>query len=621
MTTTENPYDPGAPGITSASTEHDTPPFGPLGSAWRGAKRWARIAAWISGVISSVLVIPALAVTAFGLGSGRGFGVSSYFLAGIGIFLFFTAFGGIIGAMGGALGAMGRSREPGTGDTFANRPRAPHRRPRRWPWFVGVPTLLILVTSFFIGMYAGRVVDRRLAAAINTADRDDPNWRLNDLMAHREQVPDAENSALVLDEVLALVPENWPDPQKQVPGKPGRVSERVGKDFDQLDATPGNVRLSDSAAGTLRGELKSYEKAVHLARSLANYRRGRHELTIGRTVFDTMLPQSQAARTGARLLAADAAVRAHDGDVDGALDSCRAILATGRSIGDEPFLISVLVRVAIGEVALKSTWRALGQGQASDAALARLQDVVLNEMAQPLLIIGTQGERAALTEVIRRLRSGEMSFSALSDSRQSDGGDTPGAVAPWGKLWFDQQQAVALEWMNEAVAIARRPEDERPALWNEWGAKLGRAKQSPLDRYIALIPVLFTPAISTASVAFSRYQTDLRAHAILLAAERQRRKTGAWPASIATLDRTILPNPPVDPFSGGSFQVEHRDGSLFIYSIGPNGKDEHGAYDPKRWMRGGPDDAGVQAWDVSQRRRAAAAEPKQGEEPDRQNQR
>ena len=40
-------------------------------------------------------------------------------------------------------------------------------------------------------------------------------------------------------------------------------------------------------------------------------------LVIGRVVFDTLLPHVQGARTAARLLAADAAVRAQDGDIDG----------------------------------------------------------------------------------------------------------------------------------------------------------------------------------------------------------------------------------------------------------------------------------------------------------------
>ena len=70
--------------------------------------------------------------------------------------------------------------------------------------------LLMLVAALGAGFYLQRIVDRRLAAAIAAADRDDPFWRLDDLMAHREVVPDAENSARVLAGAIELLPENWP---------------------------------------------------------------------------------------------------------------------------------------------------------------------------------------------------------------------------------------------------------------------------------------------------------------------------------------------------------------------------------------------------------------------------
>ncbi len=54
--------------------------------------------------------------------------------------------------------------------------------------------------------------------------------------------------------------------------------------------------------------------------------------------------------------------------------------------------------------------------------------------------------------------------------------------------------------------------------------------------------------------------------------------------------------------------MEHRDGRLFIYSIGPNHKDEHGVFEPKKWTTGGPDDIGAIGWDVDRRRRPAASE-------------
>ena len=89
--------------------------------------------------------------------------------------------------------------------------------------------------------------------------------------------------------------------------------------------------------------------------------------------------------------------------------------------------------------------------------------------------------------------------------------------------------------------------------------------------------------------------------AILLAAERHRLKTGEWPGSIAAIDPGLLPVAPVDPFTGQAFRMERRDGQILIYSVGPNLKDEHGAYDPTRWMKDGPDDFGTGAWDVALR--------------------
>ena len=78
----------------------------------------------------------------------------------------------------------------------------------------------------------------------------------------------------------------------------------------------------------------------------------------------------------------------------------------------------------------------------------------------------------------------------------------------------------------------------------------------------------------------------------MIAVERQRRRTGKWPASVKAIDPSILPKPPLDPFSGEPFHLEYRNGGLVIYSIGPNGRDEHGAFDPKRNLSGGPDDMG-----------------------------
>jgi hypothetical protein len=484
--------------------------------------------------------------------------------------------------------------------------RADARKTERhslWPWVLGLPLLLAMLGMIITAAFFSSKGNRRLAEATAVADRDDPYWRLDDLMARREKVTDQENSALILAELRSLVPENWPSGSTPLVGGPSLTPSDSTKAHEKLSLTADNVRIDSATAEGIRADLSAYREAVRIARSVADHPRGRHELQLGPAVIDTLLPATQAARSVARLLQADAAIRAHDGDVDGAIDSCRAILNSGRSIGDEPFLISQLVRVAIGRTATIAARRVLGQGEPSDASLGRLQTLVLDERAQPLLLSAIRGERATMAEIIRKIGAGEMTPTALTGGPKKSSGVLPSAVDSFAGFFVGNQQAVALEWMNDAVAIAQRPSAEQATLWKDWNANISGVASSRFGRFTATLPLLLAPGMSTASSAFVGYQADLGATAILIAAERHRRKTGDWPASIASIDRSILPRAPLDPFTGRAFQMERHDGQVVVYSVGPNLKDEHGAEQAKRGNNRGPDDVSARMWDVSLRGR------------------
>ncbi len=306
--------------------------------------------------------------------------------------------------------------------------------------------------------------------------------------------------------------------------------------------------------------MKTHDAALALARSVAGYKKGRHELVLAPILIETPLQETQATRKVARLLAADAALCAEDGNLDAALDSCRAILGTARSIGDEPTLISALVRIAIDSLAMSSIQRVLGQGEPSDAALAQLEALILDEHEQPILLTAVNGERAMVDELIRRVEDGKVPLSALVS------GGT--AIRMISNLTgrFNAQRALALEWMNDAVAIARRPTFEQPALAMKWNQKIIDFKQRRLMRFAAILPLELMPAISAASSAFQRSQAELGATAILIAAERQRRRTGKWPVSIQEIDREVLTQAPVDPYTGQPYHIapERADCHLHV---------------------------------------------------------
>jgi hypothetical protein len=173
---------------------------------------------------------------------------------------------------------------------------------------------------------------------------------------------------------------------------------------------------------------------------------------------------------------------------------------------------------------------------------------------------------------------------------------------------YDHQMAVALEWLNRAVDISALPAAERHPLWEAWDAEKSRAGKTHYSPYTTGLPSRLMAGLSVDNDSQSRHEAELGATEILLAAERHRRKTGAWPASVEDISPEILPDPPTDPFSGQPFRMEHRDGRLVVYSIGPNRLDEHGALDLNRWGKHRLDDPGAVGWDVNLRRTSPSGE-------------
>ena len=484
--------------------------------------------------------------------------------------------------------------------------RRPRRR-RRWAVVAGLGAIGV-VAGIAGGSYLLRYSFRSAEEAVAETDAIDPDWRIDDLMANREGVPDDENSALIAAQVVARIPKDWPPaPPSGSEPEPGALDVRTA--LELADKVDDSRRLDEPIVEAIRAELETRREAVAIAREMADYDRGRHELQLGSTLIDTPLPETQEARAVARLLNADAFLSAQFGESDQALESCRAIFGTARSIGDEPTLISQLVRTAIDAVAARTVRRVLGQGEPSDdEALAALQDLVQDERDRPRLLWALRGDRGMFAELIRRITEGELPISALSEGLAANGalkgGPVSGLLAVGGRYQF----SVMLRWFNELIAILDRPESEWASGAAAWERKVLAVKNSRLGFLTTTLPLLLMPAVQAAFSAELRIRAELGALTVLLAAERHRQATGAWPSSIAGIDPEILPDPPLDPYTGEPYRLEHADGRLRVYSLGPNRRDEHGSYDAKKWGKiPTDDDVGTFAYDPDLRGRPAEA--------------
>jgi hypothetical protein len=298
------------------------------------------------------------------------------------------------------------------------------------------------------------------------------------------------------------------------------------------------------------------------------------------------------------LLSLDARLRAQDGDIDGALTSGLCILSAGRSIGDEPTLLSQLVRMAGEGSAVDTLERILAQGQGSASSLANVQREFEDEVSQPLFLFGLRGERAGHHRMISAIESGELRVSSMTAIL-----GPKGKLESWwedvsGQREFRRSHGPLIRVMTAVVEIAKLPvEDQRPNL-RSYGRSIDeQAAHGEIPVYIRLV----VPSMIRVGESFCRHQALLRCAIVALAVERFRLAHGQWPDSLDPLVPDLITKIPVDPYDAKPLRYHRLKDGVVIYSIGPDEKDDGGTLDRQDPKKPGTD-IGFQLWDVKSRR-------------------
>lgn len=300
-----------------------------------------------------------------------------------------------------------------------------------------------------------------------------------------------------------------------------------------------------------------------------------------RPSFALLLPEIQAMRRSARLVALAARHDAANGDAAAGLAKVDMIAAFAQHAASEPLLITMLVGLALDALADETLMHVLPAVTEADAdALAHLElPTVPTAMARAFF-----GEEAF----------GLAAFADVIDG----GGDAIGLLQESGS---GQALAPILVGKHSPVGMLFRvfliPSDlagyrrflhtyqQQAASGRSYAAL--RSTSERLDTELSesppgILSALVLPALNSVLEAGFRAEARHAARDILIAATRQRLATGALPESLEAIDAHWLPLPPGDPFTGerltdrDPLRVRFDEQGLTVWSVGPNGKDDGG---------------------------------------------
>jgi hypothetical protein len=470
------------------------------------------------------------------------------------------------------------------------------RLPRRRHWLIrwlirSVISLLILaVIGIGAFLYKRHVAERELQAALAELDEKEPGWRLEDIEARRAVVPEDQNGALRVLAARKLLPERWPDPAF------ARSHEEA------FEALQPNRQLDAQQEKLLREETGQYQAAVAEALKLADYPTGRYSINYTEDWISTLVAHAQHARSIANLLSFECSVRLQDQDSAAAVTCCKAAMNSGRSIGDEPVVLSQVLRMACTSIFLRTTERMLGECQPGENDLSAIQQMVDQERQHPYFPISATSERAGNHIIFTGLQSGRVTFEGI-------GGTKPDllsqALGPYILYLVLRGQPKTIGFLTETVEIARLPVEEREPRLRQLEKK---AKEASRENPLALL----IPAFTKIADAELRLQAELRCMSVALAMERFRIKNGHWTEQTDDLKPDYLAEVPIDPYDSQPIRCRRLVDGFVIYCLGPDHEDNGGTLDRKNSIRPGSD-VGFRLYDVGQRRLPADADKENGE--------
>jgi hypothetical protein len=454
----------------------------------------------------------------------------------------------------------------------------------RWRWSVALVVLVSCVPLLYLAIQRF-IVERELTEFMAELDRSEPGWRLEELEANRKAIPDENNSARQVAKAVALLKQT--DFLKRL--------EREDPFFDNENKLPLPARPSEKTVRWLRDLIQAAAQPLTEARKLKDMPEGRSPLVYDDDTTKFSFENHRYRTQVSYLLELDCILRAAEGDPKGALESWQAYLNAVRSVGDEPRHVTQRFRMSARIHAVALLERILAQREATDEALATLQDRLGAEEAVNLHFCSAQATRAEGHHYFQSWRDGKINLGAGEFQTKL------WKKWSWGHMQYfspARVQYVHLWATTQMVEICKLPIEQQAAAGHKFVTDVDRRFDLPVASIL-----LFLTFMPTATDTYTHSVAHLRCAQTAVAAERYRLRRGRWPATAAALvEEGLLPAVMSDPYDGKPLRWQKHADGLAIYSVGANSVDDGGNFN-----RGNPReslDVGFQLWDPAARRQA-----------------
>lgn len=328
--------------------------------------------------------------------------------------------------------------------------------------------------------------------------------------------------------------------------------------------TVGRTVQIDAQIRSLMGEyLADHAEALELLHQAALMPEARYPLDLG-DVDKAVIPWMADIRHGVLLLALEAAVHAEDGELDLAVGSIRSAFGVGRSLRNEPLIVSRLVRIGCEEITLDVLERVLTKCRFSDQQLSELAEMTCGAEEPAAMLRGLVGSRCHGIHFFENLTSIDM---------RNLGEETipvPLLEAYEALGLADREAVFYVRLMNRYIDLMRLPVEERRAEASKIAADIANGLGT---RWFSRLWLAF---IYREIVTDLRHIGRLRAARSAIAVQRYRLANEALPEQLQELTPAYLKDVPKDPFDGQPMRYKKLAIGFVAYSIGEDGQDDGG---------------------------------------------